>query len=691
MKRLSISGFGLFLILSLTTGAWPYSITLEYFSDANRALGYARQTSAGGIVEDAPGLLSDSGQVNNTAAQGTAAGGATVQPAAVLGTGTTLNSSIIHASASAGPTDATHYEGYGQGFGDSMFGFMITPGAGEADKIWATIGFGVNGTAVVQNGGADNKVILSYTGLLIGAGADRTVLDADKTWNTLAATNFTDRQEITVLLEVNTFYTLYTVLEVGAQAFDTASAASNSGTFEAAVSIKNVQSALPQSRFIQVPNPGSGNNPTYPLIARATPLPGESWTDSRFGTRQTRITQTATLRQEYSRFDPFNANKGMILLVDITSGQGLVYRTTAPPYDQPANLVQTITDMEEVRWDPQDPNILWGFRNFSIVQLNVTTGQQTVVKDFAADTAILPILQIYPGIYRITCMNEGESSRDKRFWALALQHGASVDQTLDYAYLYLFTWDRQTNQVLGTYQLSQGQRAYLDWVGMSTLGNWVVIGGTSDAGFPANWGLMMASKDFSVLHRLASNTAHADVGLDTKGREVVVMQNTGTDYVDLIPLDLQARPVEVVGDYTGNLIKPLVRLYYDNASPLGFQGGVHISCNYPGYCLISTTMPPALPEQNWLDRCNILVRLDRNRVRAVYLSKIYNTTQHYWEETHGTMSNDGTRIVWADNWGNSVPEGQTAQMTVTQLDLPPNWQKQFSATLLPIFFLLLGN
>lgn len=40
----------------------------------------------------------------------------------------------------------------------------------------------------------------------------------------------------------------------------------------------------------------------------------------------------------------------------------------------------------------------------------------------------------------------------------------------------------------------------------------------------------------------------------------------------------------------------------------------------------------------------------------------------YWEETHATISNDGARVVWADNWGQSV--GQ-AKCFLMQLDRPP--------------------
>ncbi|RJR47358.1 MAG: hypothetical protein C4567_01170 [Deltaproteobacteria bacterium] len=446
----------------------------------------------------------------------------------------------------------------------------------------------------------------------------------------------------------------------------------------------------PNFRFIRVPDPLAVDNPRYPLVSRPIPNPGESFFDLRFGALQSRVTQSSIVRHEYSRFDPFNCNQSRLLVTRITTGDWRVYRTTAKPYDQPANLVRTINNLGEMRWDPADPAILWGFRDLSIIKLNVEIGQETLVKDFSADPAIAPLLAANPLIYRITCMDEGESSRDKRYWALSLQNGDDpAHPEWSYVHKYLFTWDRLEDKVLGTFQLSLAQGQNLDWVGMSPNGNWVVIGGLSEQGVPPAWGLMMGSKDFVVLHQLSPDTAHADVGLDTQGREVIVMQNSRTDRVDLIPLDLAAKPVNSLADYNNNLIKPLVILYYNNESPIGLNSGVHISCNYPGYCLISTNIGPDQPEQNWLDRCLILVRLDRGKPEAVYLAKIYNTTAQYWEETHGTISNDGARIIWVDNWGRPVPDPQTPHLTLTQLDMPPNWQNQFLPPGTPVLGLLL--
>ena len=83
----------------------------------------------------------------------------------------------------------------------------------------------------------------------------------------------------------------------------------------------------------------------------------------------------------------------------------------------------------------------------------------------------------------------------------------------------------------------------VDWVGMSWLGNWVLIG--ADPGEGKISGLMMADKQLKRFHKLNYATAHSDVGLDIHGNEVIVMQNSRTDHIDLIPLDPKTKPTSV--------------------------------------------------------------------------------------------------------------------------------------------------
>ena len=307
---------------------------------------------------------------------------------------------------------------------------------------------------------------------------------------------------------------------------------------------------------------------------------------------------------------------------------------------------------------------LWGVQEFRILTLNTQTGDVAVVKDFAADATIAPLLAAHPDIYRITMKDEGESSTDKRYWAFILQGTRD-----DYRAQYVFCWDRQGDHVLGVYPVPASQ-ADIDWVGMSPLGNWVLIGG-SDINLGNLAGLVMANRELTTFHRLDFATGHADVGLDVEGNEVIVMQNVRTDYIDLIPLSPATQPIlEAGGSYAGTNRTPLVRLFASSESPIGLQSGVHISCNRPGYCVVPTYIEPGAPEQNWLDRSIVLVHLDGQAPRAYYLAKVYGTTGAYWEETHATITQDGSRVLWATNWSQDVRQEHVWDM---ELRIPAGW------------------
>jgi hypothetical protein len=415
--------------------------------------------------------------------------------------------------------------------------------------------------------------------------------------------------------------------------------------------------------FVEVPDPLSGENPVYPLLTVGVPAAGQSVTDDRLKTTQTRVVQTEGLVLEYSRFDPFNCDRSMILLFYFPTGEWRVYRTNAIPYDRSDALVMVL-NMEEPRWDPNDPNVIWGHQDFQLLTVNVSTGQTNTIKDFAQEPQIATILAANPDLYRITMTDEGESSTDKRFWAFLVQ-GSNED----YRLRYLFTWDRQLDQILGLYTIPPAE-SDIDWAGMSPKGNWVLIGGAYDNGGNLV-GLTMANKELTQFHRLDHATAHSDVGLDSQGNEVIVMQNVLTDSIDLIPLDPNTKPIlETFGSYEGTNRTRLVRLFYDSTSSSGLHSGVHISCNHPGYCVVSTYIEPNLPEQNWLDRSIILVKLDRLHPRAFYLAKVYGTTAQYWEETHASISNDGSIVTWATNWNQHVGD---QRVWVMQLNMPAGW------------------
>ncbi len=418
--------------------------------------------------------------------------------------------------------------------------------------------------------------------------------------------------------------------------------------------------------FREVPDPLSGDNPTYKIGSVSVPAVGASVSYDAFGTSQTRVVQSEDLRHEYSRHDPFNADQSMIVLTDVRQGGYRVYRTQSMPYDQSGQLV-TDLNIEEPRWDPNDTNLIWGLQDFSIVTINVQTNQITTIKDFSQDATVGPIIAAQSDLYRITMRDEGESSTDKRYWAFLLQ-----GMNDDYRPRYLFTWDRQTDQVLGLHTLTVGESS-IDWVGMSPHGNWVLIGGDYNNGGQLT-GLTLANRELTQFHRLDYGVAHSDVGLDTQGNEIIVMQNVQTDYIDMIPLANDTLPIlQAGGDYSGTHRVPLVRLFYDSESPVGLNSGIHISCNYPGYAVVSTYIESGMAERNWLDRSIILIELDPIAPRTFYLSKVYGTTDAYWEETQAAITSDGRRVVWATNWNRNVGRERVWLM---QLDMPTYWENQ---------------
>jgi len=414
-----------------------------------------------------------------------------------------------------------------------------------------------------------------------------------------------------------------------------------------------------ENALVEVPDPLSANNPVYPLLDRNEPQIGLMFQDDHFNTERVRVTQRGKIRHEYSRFDPFNKDRTMILLRDIDSGDYRVCGTDSMPFEQ--NPIRTLPYLEEPRWDPQNANLLWGLRDFSIMTLDVQSGAEIVIKDFSQDAVIGPIIAADRDLFRITMRDEGESSHDKRYWAFALQ-GTDDDYKMDY----IFTWDRVLDTVPGLYPVALNERE-IDWLGMSYLGNYVLIGGDSYNGGNLS-GLTMANRELTRFHRLDYATAHSDVGLDADGNEVIIMQNVRTDHIDLIPVDWNTRPILEPGDpYEGTRRTPLVILYYGSGANGLSTTGIHVSCNCPGYCVISTYIEAGDPENNWLERTIILVKLDRTNPRAFYLSKVYSTCQAYWEETHATISNDGSRVVWASNWGQNIG---SENIFLMQLNMP---------------------
>ena len=420
----------------------------------------------------------------------------------------------------------------------------------------------------------------------------------------------------------------------------------------------------PGFSFTEVPDPLAGHNPVPALVKGGEPVLGSPFFDPTFNTVLTRIGPRGLVRHEYARFDPYNQDHSLVILHDSEAGDFMVYDTSQTAYLDPGSMV-SLVNLAEPRWDPQNPDLIWGLQDLTIQTLNPRTQETTVVKDFTADPVVGPILAANPDIFRVTTRQEGEASYDLRYWGLGLQ-GTNDD----YRMRYLLCWDRQEDRVLGLRALSPAEAELVDWVGMSPLGNWFIVGGDYGPD-QVTGGLVMADRQLTSFHRLTYSTAHSDVVLDSTGREALVMQNTFTDRLDLIPLDQAVSPVTSPDDYAASGVTPLMLLYYAGDDPQGFTGGIHVSGNANGYAVISTYHETQAGRANWLDRSITLVRLDPAHPRAFYLAQVQNTTGSYWEETQATISRDGSRVLWASNWGEQVGSGNVFPLELT---MPHGWR-----------------
>lgn len=401
---------------------------------------------------------------------------------------------------------------------------------------------------------------------------------------------------------------------------------------------------------------GPCQNPPMPMVtdksikqapSMAQPTARTPYADQVFGTCVVRVTDhekdiasndsSKGLKNEYSRVQSFNADESRIL-VRGTSGSWYLYD---------ANTLQPLGHASfkgtDPRWDGTDPAVLYSSDGTRLMSYNVQTKEQKVVHDFAAD---------FPGkkLQAVWTRYEGSPSIDGRYWGL-------MAEDENWNTVALLVYDKQADRVIATRETPPSD---VDSVSISPRGDYFLAAfmnecnQTADAAHPC--GAMVYDQSLKTGRSLGTHVGHGDFAFDTQGREVVVFQDSGTDYISMVDLA------------TGNVTQLTPIDFSHTAISLHFSGRAF---GKPGWALVSTTDDNAT-SFTWMDDQVFALELAPNGrvVRLAHDHTLVDKEQEhdYWAEPHGSVNRNFTKVLFTSNWGRSGTEGVDMYMVA----LPAN-------------------
>ena len=366
-----------------------------------------------------------------------------------------------------------------------------------------------------------------------------------------------------------------------------------------------------------------------PMTPLAKPVTGAVVVDAEFRTRIRRITAAspaegpnAVIKPMYSTIQAWNADESRLILWHREHGHEL-YDGRSYQFIRSLKLVSP-TDIEQVLWDPVDPDVLYYPSNYNAVpnlmRYRASTDSSEVAKHFdfcpTGDWGRLLSLGSDP-MY----LSWGPASR-----VIGLSCG-------DLKFLYDVAGDRVLGRSPAAGRIApqpgpSGQLAYYD-------------GRVYDASL----------RPLRVLP-LASPTEHSSLGRsavsghDLYNAVVFDAPKDGSESADvgtLVSFDMEtAQRKVVVGFATGFPYPP---------------SGTHISAiahKRPGWVGVSVVGDPH--GQKLLDSELLLANVDTNTVCRVahHRSWAGEGQWGYWAEPHVVISPTGTRLLFGSDWGNGA-------------------------------------
>lgn len=392
-----------------------------------------------------------------------------------------------------------------------------------------------------------------------------------------------------------------------------------------------------------------------PVVAKPSVKAGSlsvaSYIDPVYDTRVYKATAASDLpgaafvRHEYSRRQAFNANNTRYL-AQSSNGTWLLYNADT------FTVIRTLTDMAgdcEPIWHPTDPTKLWFTgRNGGLVwwEKNVETNTRTVIGDFSTR-----IPTLWPGATAVWMGAEGTSSADGRYFAFMATHYDEPTATKQIKGI--FTWDRQTDQIIGTLGAAQFGNVYPDHISMSPSGKYAV----PSWAYTPTLGTRAYTRDFASFIQLNDQSEHSDLAIGPEGQDYYVVAKEAAEHIKVVNMDNGAS-------------FNLMRLYPRSGSAYA----AHISAqafDRPGWVLVSTygdsanygaVRPDGTLEPMY--RKLMMVELKpggkqyavaHTRAAAGYQYHSADEGTLYFGEHQASISRDASRVIFATNFNDQGP------------------------------------
>lgn len=416
----------------------------------------------------------------------------------------------------------------------------------------------------------------------------------------------------------------------------------------------------------------------YPYSDQLKPAKGQSYIDSTYHTRVTRVTDAAAdsgtwgMSVNYATWNPLSSDGKYLALAPCSSvndcGGVALYDAHTFAYwkSVPGSILHSANNGNdpEPRWDYSGSHPTWLYyrSNKQLRYVDTANMSDHLVHDFTKDFPSVPASAF------ILNGQEGSPSSDSRYWAFMF-YGSPL----------VFVYDKTTDTVVSS-RTTSGATNGVNNVMMSPSGNYVYVAYSWTGRNDEFDGPHVYSRDFSRNCKFASDVPHANWVWSKQGNEGLFGKDPGTDANHFMRADNCA--------------------YYDMYDDAGdaYVGQLHAYQGQPGWAFVSTYGTPyqvsLTDPKAWAYASILAYEVDENKCvswgpsryawqtspracpggktnriwRIAWTQNKSDGPNYYFEQPNAAMDYSGTRIWFGANW-----RKENATMDVYQVDLPATW------------------